>query len=54
MARTYIPTLVAQLERLERYIERYDTVLIENMTSPEITALNTLLAAIKAQLAVTG
>lgn len=50
MARTYIPSLVAQLKRLERYIERYDTVLYENMTAEEEAALNTLLATIKTLL----
>lgn len=54
MARTYIPTLVAQLKRMERYIERYDTVLNDNMTAEEKVALVNLLASVKALLVLSA
>lgn len=47
MARTYVPSLLAKLRSLERYIERYDTVLFENVDPSTVNHLNTMLATIK-------
>ena len=47
MARTYVPTLLTQLRRLERYIERYDQVMQANLDPASVTHVNTILAAVK-------
>lgn len=54
MARTYVPTLVSQLRRLERYIERYDTVINDNVDPATITHINALLTTTKQILALEG
>lgn len=54
MARTYVPTLVSQLRRLERYIERYDIVITENVDPATINHINTILSAAKQVLLLEG
>jgi hypothetical protein len=52
MARTYVPTLLSQLRRIERYIERYDTVLQDNIDPTSLNHVNTILTSIRQILAL--
>lgn len=44
--RTYIPSLLAIARRLDRYIERYDNVIKDNLTGDRLTAFNSFRTAL--------
>ena len=46
--RTYIPTLLVLARRLDRYIERYDNVIKDNLTTERLAAFNTFRNALTA------